>query len=134
MNGNIYIKTNRNQSLDAFVGHLPNVIGCRQWEQRQSSNYVEERYFRSFALGIEVTVAIADRSDLNDYDFWLFLEIRPGRGADRSFLDDVADCIAWCLASSGYTVLRPYDLGNSGMLYRPASGKGPRESVVTEEV
>jgi hypothetical protein len=132
MNGNIYIKKKANQSLDAFVCDLATALGCAQWERRQSSNYVEERYFRCSALGIEVIAAIADSSDFDEYDFWLFLEPRAGYGTDRSFLDGVADCIAWRLATFGYTVVRPYELGS--MLYRPSNGGSPRENVITEEV
>lgn len=132
MNGNIFIKNDRNQSLDAFVSDLPVFLGCSQWEQRQSSNYVEERYFRSFAFGMEVVVAMADNSEFDEYDFWLFLERRAGYCTDRTFLDGVADCIAWRLATFGYTVIRPYELGK--MLYRPLNDGSPRETVIAEEV
>ncbi len=43
MLGNLLIKNaTGDQTLDAFVASLSQIVGCGQWEQRQSSNYVQE--------------------------------------------------------------------------------------------
>lgn len=137
MNGNLLIKKTAGQSLDTFVGALTNLIGCREWQQRQSSNYVEERYFRCFVLGLEITVAIADDSEFKNYDFLLCLI--PESGCRDAVLDGVADCVARKIAQHGYEVVRPFDIGHSGsggMRYRlnPIEGTKPRERVIAEEI
>jgi hypothetical protein len=138
MNGNLLIKNTQKQSLDAFVAILPDVIGCDRWEQRQSSNYVEERYFRRVVLGLEVIVAIADDSEFQDYQFSIWLHPIATYAAEKSFLDGLADCVARQFAVCGYEVLCPHDSrqDSGGILYRlnPAEGAKPRERVVTEEI
>jgi len=138
MNGNLLIKKTDSQSLDMFVATLPDVIGCQKWEERHSSNYVEERYFRCFVLGLEITVAIADDAEFKNYDFWLCLLPEPGCGHHTNLMDGIADCVARKLAQHGHEVVRSYDIGRSGsggMVYRlnPAEGAKPRERVVIEE-
>ncbi len=73
MTGNLLIKKVKGQSLDTFVVALSDVIGCDRWEQRESSNYVEDRYFRCFVLGLEITASIADSSEFPEYDFSKYL-------------------------------------------------------------
>jgi hypothetical protein len=70
----LLIKKTEGQLLDAFVGALRDFLGCDRWEERESVNYVEARYFRCSVLGLEVTVAIADSAEFKDYDFWLYFE------------------------------------------------------------
>jgi hypothetical protein len=134
----LLIKGSQDQLLDTFVADLSHTIGCSQWEQRQSSNYVEERYFRCFALGLEITAAIADDSEFQNYDFWLCIEPEVGRNADKVFLAGLAECVAWKLALHGYEILRPHDSrkGSGGLIYRlnPDENAKPRERVVTEEI
>ena len=60
----LLIKKTEGQLLDAFVGALRDFLGCDRWEERESVNYVEARYFRCSVLGLEVTVAIADSAGL----------------------------------------------------------------------
>jgi hypothetical protein len=63
MNSNLLIKGDSKQPLDAFVSSLAKSIGQANWEERQSSSNVEEWYFRSFVLGVELTAALADLAD-----------------------------------------------------------------------
>ena len=74
MLGELLIKKQSGQSLDGFIVGLSALIGCEKWEQRQSSNYVGERYYRCAVLGLEITAAVADDAEFADYDFWLTLE------------------------------------------------------------
>lgn len=138
MNGILLIKTSQNQSLDTFVAALPNVIGCDQWEQRQSSNYAEERYFRRIVLGLEIKVSIADYAEFQDYQFSLWLKPSGPCMAETSFVNGLTDCVARQFAVHGYEVFCMHDArrGSGGILYRlnPAEGAKPRERVVTEEV
>jgi hypothetical protein len=63
----LLIKKTEGQLLDAFVGALRDFLGCDRWEERESVDYVEARYFRCSVLGLEVTVAIADSAEFKDY-------------------------------------------------------------------
>jgi hypothetical protein len=138
MNGNLLVKNIQEQSLDAFAAILPDIMGCGPWEQRQSSNYVEERYFRHVVLGLEITVAIADDSEFQGYQFSLWLQPIGPCAAETSFVDGLADCVARQFAVCGYEVVRPHSTrqGSGGILYRlnPAEEAKPRERVVTEHI
>ena len=139
MNSNLLVKGDSKQSLGAFVGSLSQSIGQMNWEERQSSNYVEERYFRSFVLGLELTAALADDNEFKDFEFWLCLQPEPGCRGDEPFLDGLGDCVARKLAQQGYQVIRPFNIGRAGaggMVYRrnPEPNAKPRDRVLIEEV
>src|SRR3974390_1139004 len=139
MFGNLFIRSNRNQSLDAFVEDLAKQLGCGQFEERQSSNYVNERYFRCSALGIAVEVALADESEFEAYQFWLCFQPDGVHVDDKSFFDGLADCVARKLVTSGWEVVRPLSFGRAGggaIAYRrnPAENCGLRERVLVEEI
>lgn len=134
----LLIKKTPQQSLDTFVASLAEAIGCDRWEQRQSSHYVEERYFRCLVLGLEIIAAIADYASYPDYQFCLWFQPTGLCAAEKSFLDGLADCAARQFAVRGYEVLRPHNnrQGSGGVLYRlnPDEGAKPRERVVAEEI
>jgi hypothetical protein len=139
MSGNLLIKTVYLQSLDAFVTALPRLIGCANWEERQSSSYVEERYYRCGILGLELTVAIADDAEFPDYEFWFSFQVAGNGARDKGFLDGLADCTARALVLHGYAVIRPFDMSRTGsgaVAYRlnPTVGTRPRERILTETI
>jgi hypothetical protein len=138
MTGELLIKKQNHQSLDDFVAVLSGILGCGPWEERESSNYPPEfRYFRCYALGMEITASIADKGEFSAFEFLLFLEPELLQ-RERAFLAGVADCIAKKLVLAGYEVLRPFDssrVGNGGV-YRldPTAGEMPWEKIVTHEI
>ena len=83
-------------------------IGCCPWEQRESSNYIEERYYCCFVLGLRATASIADDSEFPDYQFRLHLDPEFLRSS-TAFLAELADCVARKLVVKGDEVLRPFD-------------------------
>src|SRR6476660_9968099 len=102
------------QTLDEFIKALPSLIGCGPWEERESSNYPpENRYFRCFAVGLEILACVADDSEFGEYDFHLHLK-PEFRRSDAEFLFELADGVARKLVVSGYEVLRPFDSSRSG--------------------
>ena len=126
------------QTLDEFVNALANLLGCGSWEQRESSNWPENRYFRCFALGLEIDACVADDSEFEDYDFQLYFKPELWR-SDSESLVGLSDCVARKLVVSGYEVLRPFDSsrsGKGGLRYRydPAAGKNPDEQILTESI
>ena len=130
-------KTQATQTFDAFTNALPGLVGCSPWEERESSSYPpEDRYFRCFALGLEIVASIADESEFTEYDFRIHMTPEFLRN-DDAFLAELADCVARRLAVRGYQVLRPFDFsrsGKGGLCYRfdPAAGTMPWERVVTQ--
>jgi hypothetical protein len=132
-------KKSEDETLDSFVRDLEKSIGCLPWEERESSNYVEGRYFRGLSLGLEVTVAVADSNEFKNYDFWLYFEPEIDCRIDQQFLAGLSDCVARRLVISDYEVFRPLNfgrLGNGGILYRRNADAGtmPWEQIVTEKL
>jgi hypothetical protein len=141
MNGELLIRNSKQnkESLNFFVSELPRLLGCCPWEERESSNYIEERYYCCFVLGLRATASIADDdSDFPGYQFRLYLNPEFLR-SDTAFLAELADCVARKLVVNGYEVLRPFDSlrpGNGGLLYQfdPTAGTIPWEQVITQMV
>jgi hypothetical protein len=139
MFGNLFVKKIGSQSLDSFVSEMSNQLGCGKFEERQSSNYVDERYFRRATLGIVVEIALADEPEFDSCDFWISFQPDSVHLEDKSFFDGLADCVARKLAICGWQVIRPLSFGRAGggaILYRlnPASNSSIRERVIVEDV
>lgn len=134
----LLIKGLKDQSFNAFVSDVLELIRCDQWEQKQSGDYVGGQYFRCFALGVEITLARAEDAKFKGFGF--LFQFRPEldiRGKTAS-LAGLADCIARKFASHGYEVVRPYDrqAGGQAMFYyeNPDRGIRPWQQVIMEEV
>lgn len=139
MNANLLVNGLHDQPLEAFVVSLSDSIGCVRWSERQSSNYLGERYYHTLILGIEVTAALVDDDEFKAFDFWLCLQPEPGCVGGYAFLEGVADCVARKLVQCGHEVMRPFDMGRTGgggVVYRrnPDPNARPRERVLTEEI
>ena len=136
----LLIKKNQStQTLDEFIEALPSLLGCGPWKERESSNYPpENRYFRCFALGLEIIACVADDSEFMEYDFHLHLTPEFSR-SDSEFLFELADGVARKLVVSGYEVLRPFDSSRSGQgglryLFDPTAGTVPWQQVPTQKI
>lgn len=106
MNYDLLIQSHASSTLDAFVEELGGVLGCGPFEERESSQYVEGRYFRCLVLGLEVAVAASDHVGYEDYAFWITVYPEVYVPGDRSFLHSLEDCLARRLALEGYPVVR----------------------------
>lgn len=138
MVGNILIKKMQSQTLDAFVSDLSDRLGCGRFDERQSSNYLDERYFKASVLGVAIEVARADDGEFQEYEFWLSFEVDGVYVDDAAFLEGLADCAARKLTLLGYQVARPLNFGHKesgAILYRPNPTKdvGFRDRVIIEE-
>jgi hypothetical protein len=139
MFGNLLVKKLHGEVLDDFVADLSERLRCGPFQLRQSSNYLDERYFRAAVLGIAIKVAGADDVEFVDYHFWISLEPDDVCVDDTNFFDGLADCTARKLAILGYEVARPLSFDRSGggaVLYRlnPNKNAGLYERVITQEV
>lgn len=138
MSGELLVKRQNDQTIEAFISSLSTLLSCGPWEERESSNYIDYRYFRCFVLALEVTVAIADDDEFSSYDFQVFLEPEVFQ-TETGFLARVADCIARKLALHGYLVLRPFDSsrrGRGAISYSVDTSVGSMswEHVITTEI
>jgi hypothetical protein len=140
MNGELLVRRagGEKESLDTFVSFLPRLLGCGPWEEHESMNYVEERYYCCFVLGLRATASIADDSELPDYQFELYFDPQFLRRS-TDFLVDLADCVARTLVLNGYEVVRPFDSAHAGkgaLTYRhdPTAGSMPWEQIITEKI
>jgi hypothetical protein len=137
MPGHLLIKKRAGETLDDFVAMIDTIIGPIKWEERESTNYVNERYFAASAVALKVKIAIADDTEFSDYDHWISIDVSVAGVGDRSFLDGVADAVARAVTLHGYEVLRPNDMsraGNGGSVYRlnPNAELWSRERIIVE--
>ena len=137
MSGQLLIKKRAGETLDDFVAVIDTIIGPIKWEERESTNYIDYRYFVASAVALKVTIAVADDAEFGDYDHWISIGVSVAGVIERSFLDGVADAVARAVALHGYEVLRPNDMsrtGNGGSVYRLnlSTELNPRERIIVE--
>jgi len=114
MPAELLINSTDGQSLDGFVASLPSLIGCDRWEQRESSNYVEGRYYRCVVFGVEITAAIADDAEFKEWHLRLHFKPHEMLVDDKRCLDGLAECVARTLVLHSYDVIRPNDIVRPG--------------------
>jgi hypothetical protein len=135
----ILIKKRAVETLDEFVAVIDKIIGPMKWEEHDSANYLDNRYFLASAVALEVKVAIADDAEFTDYDYWIIIDVSVAGVSELSFLDGVADAVARAVALQGYEVLRPNDIarpGSGAFVYRLDTRSGLRlsERVLVESI
>jgi hypothetical protein len=85
------------------------VIGTEDSEQRHSSNYVEETYFRGSLEGVKFTVCWADYDGNEDLPFWVMIE---GDQDTDDALNAVVDrVVRERLLGAGFRVARVVNFG-----------------------
>lgn len=115
MFGHIFIATESSeQPLEDFARRLFSRLGVARFEERESSNYVDEHYFRSCAVGIEVTVALADTRGLEGYRFWVALDPEFSGSLDGHYLQDHAHRLAQLFSQHGWRCFVPDDFTTIG--------------------
>ena len=115
MYAEIYIRpVSKEQPLEEFARRLFCRLGVAHFEERESPNYVEGRYFRSIALGLEVVIAYADAEGLGSYRFCVTLEAEQSAGHDASYLQDHAHTLARLLSQHGWRCFVPDDVATVG--------------------
>ena len=123
MHAEIYITASKNQPLEEFARRIFSRLGVAHFEERESSNYVDGRYFRSIALGFEVVIAMADTQGLEEYRFCLTLTAEQSAGCDTGYLPDHARTLARLLSAHGWRCFVPDD---------PTTLKGESEGTIYE--
>ena len=115
MHAEIYIRAaSKDQPLEDFARRLFSRLGLAQFEERESSNYVEGHYFHSIALGLEVVISYADSKGLETYRFCVTLIAERSAGHNTSYLQDHAHTLARLLSQHGWCCLVPDDVATVG--------------------
>lgn len=61
------------KTLSQFAAVIADVLEIAEFEQRESSNYIDEIYFRGRSGKIEIEAALTDDVDHEDLPYWLYL-------------------------------------------------------------
>ncbi len=83
------------------------LLGLSETEERESSNYVEGRYFIGYASNASVEVCHSDGAELEQYRFWVVLQDHFLRKSAQRALVAEPEHIAKELAAGGLEVLIP---------------------------
>ena len=78
----------------------------------------EGHYFRGIAIGIQVSVAYADEQTLQDYRFWVSLELERGSRAPAGPVAVTASSALLRPLRFHYNFRRPSRQGLRGLTYR----------------
>jgi hypothetical protein len=90
-------------------------LGISEFEERESSNYVDGRYFVANRNGLTFEIAQSDYADAGELRFWLSID-GDLENADGTKFDRMIDGIAReDLRGSGAQVARVHDLGKKVM-------------------
>lgn len=65
---------NGENGLDAFASRFFAVVDASQVEERESSNYVDGRYFRGRVGDVSFTVSLTDFAGNEDLPFWVHIK------------------------------------------------------------
>ena len=57
--------------LDVFVNTFFSALGLVEYDERNSSNYIDERYFIGEYDNISYTISMSDEVDNEDLPFWI---------------------------------------------------------------
>jgi hypothetical protein len=139
MGNNLLVYRRNENSLDEFAGKIFALLNVRDYTIRDSSNFVDERYFTAQALGVTVFIAHADEQDFPSDGFWIGLNTREMWIENIEFLNGLGDIVARKLAIHSYIVEVPADLGEIGSevtVYKanPATDADYTEQVLTESI
>jgi len=103
------------QDLPAAATAAYRALGVTQFDERESSNYVDGRYFLAKQGQLNLEIALSDDEDADDLRFWLSIEGELEGSSELEF-DQMIDVIAkQKLQAAGARVARVYDFGKKTM-------------------
>lgn len=96
-------------SLYEFAEAFFDAMGIVDGQERESSNYIEGRYFKGSRDGAEFTVSLSDEEGNEDLPVWV--QVAANLDADGA-LDDALSCvIRERLLAAGFRVARMVNFG-----------------------
>jgi hypothetical protein len=110
----LFIQTKADWGWEIFSATIAEVLNVRI-DKRESINWPDGIYYHGAALGLRVTLSLADDSDFPDYQLSVsFRSLVSVTQNDRYRLDGFADLVARFLAAKGFKVARPFEPGRVG--------------------
>lgn len=98
--------------LSEFAEAFFKAAGIVDGQERESSNYVEGRYFKGSREGAEFTVSLSDEEGNEDLPFWV--QVAADVSADGFLEDAVSRVVQERLVVEGFRVARMVDFGKRG--------------------
>lgn len=96
--------------LGEFAQAFFKFADIKEGQKRESSNYVDSRYYRGYAYGAELTVSLADEEGNDDLPFWVQIATTSHHAAD--VLEGLVDCLVReRLLPAGFHVARMMNFG-----------------------
>jgi hypothetical protein len=113
MYADLFFDLTNAENLDTAASTVFRELGITEFNERESSNYVDGRYFVAQHGGLTYEIAYSDDEDAGAMRFWLSIE---GEVNGEPQLDELVDAIARTkLQAAGAQVARVYDLGKKTM-------------------
>ena len=127
MHQTIFVRNkDRTPALKAAAGEIFRLLGLKNSEERESSNYIEGYYFLGHAVNAAIKVCLSDGSVKPEYPIWITIE------TPKSWARDVTEristdpsVIASQLTIGGWEVFIPFgswgtkEWNEDGKLYTP---------------
>lgn len=106
---NFLLSSEPRETLDSFARKIFSIAKINDYEERSSTNYVDERYFVGRDRKIELKVMFSDDSDNLDLPFWVRLSIlNKETEFDES---EIHDFVYGNLLPAGFRVARMDNFG-----------------------
>jgi hypothetical protein len=134
----IFVKTEKTESLDEFAKKILRLLDISNYEKRESSSYVNGEYYAGTCCGLRVKIAIADINDsrLQNYQFGITIDCKIFMSAGRTLEQYLIDYLARLLAKNHYDVAvldSPYNKNSLVFLYKRNPAANTLENEITIE-
>ena len=97
--------------LSSAAATVFHALGIVEFEERESSNYVDDQYFAARSEGVGYEISLSDDENAGDLRFWLTLEIEEIDGTAEARINALEDSVVGKLGQVGARVARVQDFG-----------------------
>lgn len=105
--------SNISQTLDDFAAIFFKAMDNDNYEERESSNYVDGRYFIGHVLSQKTIVALIDEEGFDDLMYWIFIECKSDDALSNQLLDSI---VKEKLLPLGFQVAKIENFGKKNMV------------------
>lgn len=107
---NLMAGGNLKSSLDDFAANFYKIAGVSKFEERESTHYIDGRYFTATCGERIFKVMLSDGERLRDLPYWIRVSAAEGAGP---ITDIEIDALAQKLVSGGYKVAHIINFGQN---------------------
>lgn len=98
-------------SLEEFARITFSIMGVSSFEERESSNYVDGRYFKGVLPDLLFKIALSDEAGLEDMKFWVSIQDSGRFATESDFCRTMDSLLGVRLIKEGFRVVRVADFG-----------------------